>query len=841
MSKCMLFGFSMISSAMPALFTYRAPTATHGFSGAIVSGVPTVDIYIDKTFKNTIINDQPSGTGPTHTMMYLSPRTIVCNTEHPFFPPNYVGGRPLHIETASDGKIYQLNILTGWLFINSEDFGVDDFGRYSFDFNIINGARSLKERLDEIKEQTEGDYNISLSELEMRPNIIINGVKYGDDYRSAASSTSIPLEDTQKELTDVTCRLSTAVPNIIDEVVTPQIKSGQGSEAIVIQTTTGLKLNPKLGTRDQNVQCSLSPIFERKSEPLVDYDFTMDELNTHADTRYYLVKVFTGLSAKGSGVGPFVDPATVPYSPMMAGFLHCPTVDSNLVLSSMVIKKELNASGTFQFSIPKTNPNCDMVYGGSFIQVTVTTKTPTDDIFEYNDNIGDLYWFGRVIDISTDVYGNKDVTAEGPMCFLKDYNLAPLCSNMGHPYHYWPTNTGLKIRDVYRELLLSNYIYPIGEITTGVGSNTNLDFRRPSWLRFIQVSIDESISELDLDLANIINDENSDFIVGDTLYNAYINRTDDINMYDWLSDLVGGFDASYEHHRYQNYILEVSFAEIDRPRDSIVPIVAGYGNGLILTLSSRSVYEDANDEYLSSGIAPLIFTENLMDADYEEDYSDIGTTICFLGAEHDSTYMTTLNENEKIKQRFGYATTYDGAPTYDSQSDGIIQNVWINASDYFIQRYGLIPKVVFDDDARNNVVTGQMAIMYRNDWANPISSFKVKAIDLSKVYAAYSAIRIGVVLRAYYPGLWERDFTISDKDIIIRWLTYRCTSIEEDLYNPSNDKYEFERIRHSYDLASTVNTRSSTKNQIKSLQKQLNDTKKMLSDLKAKIGGNEDG
>lgn len=526
------------------------------------------------------------------------------------------------------------------------------------------------------------------------------------------------------------------------------------------------------------------------------YEFTQKELRTKADTEYYIVKGFSGQLSYSDDPDNYQDDD---FEPSSVFLLHDPWINDKAVLSSMVINWESNASGSFEFTIPLTNPAVDTIKYGSYIQITVLDHEPVNNPLVTNEDIGDLVWFGRVINVEVDKFKNTKVVAEGPACFVKDYNLGVFCTNQ-QSVGFSASDT---LEDAFKTLLTAST--PIGQITQISRGVYNTDYHRPPFLY---------MSPEDFELYNT----RSPFLQPDYPINRltdifaandygiiFLNKAGEYTMYDFLIELMQyqgfntepGKDEDKYGYRAITVVPWCDTNEADIPADR--PIVTRIFTRLT----------DTSHSYFTSK-QKIIFAENLSDAKIEADYENMGTSICFLGAE------VELDGFGDYKARYGFSGLETGGQPVEENGEGTIIGSYINSTGGYIREYGLVSKTVIIDSLTSSRAVADYALAHRDDYANPIYKFSISAADLGKVYKGEDSIVLEDLVEVHFPAMPYDDYD-----------EYICTKIKEDLLNPSQSTYEFERA--------TTNMNGRSYRSIRTLSKELDSAKKTISRLEQEV------
>lgn len=545
----------------------------------------------------------------------------------------------------------------------------------------------------------------------------------------------------------------------------------------------------------------------------VSYEFSEETLDNSVGEIYYTVKFFSGCGKKvpytvGSWFYDFV------WTPNEFGVLHSPWTNEDMFLSSMVLKTISNASGTFEFTVPATNPAVSMLSGGSYIQITKSDKKPEADPLQTNKDIGELYWFGRVISIDVDLYGNKNVIAEGPLGFLKDLKVmsAKIASVLS-----WPIGTPYS-------KVLKDIIYNAEKFCYQATDYADGEFVRPNFLRIGNLTITP-----DLDSKHeVVPIDNTPFVeIGSTPGYLTIKSTDDSNIFDLITELYGGLgqvdlkeilenNTSFYHPGYIALEMEpVGYSD---------PTLVGVNVPIVQYINANIYYQDVTGYDMSE--QTVIFGENLLSAKLEEDYSELGTTIMFLGAER--TYSDWSGAESEAKTRYGGFNGY-----LDSVTNHKLYGPYINATSGAVERYGLIPKVVINDNWTSDEQVWAVASAYRNIYSTPVRSFTANVVDLANYQKQWSSI-------SNASGRFQINQNVNiifatsafDKLDPSYSIPFKCTEIDEDLLDPTKTQITFQKFVP--DTSSMSLSTRSTSN-IKRLSKKLDSAEKTILKLRQEI------
>lgn len=438
--------------------------------------------------------------------------------------------------------------------------------------------------------------------------------------------------------------------------------------------------------------------------------------------------------------------------------VHNPYVDENIFVYDMELKLQDSVSGTFTFKVPLTHPNINAFNCGLILEIREFDGEPKS--IEDANIGGNPIWIGRLINLSSDIYGNLDCTCEGPLGFLKDGFIS--ATNAPHMH---PNTTLLDYIKSIIDLYLNSY--------QGENSGTYRHARQPG-TKILKVEtsiaktaqttyVDHYISQLDgFETVNGL---------------SYYAGSDPINVFDFIKKY---FEDGLSSIAGIQYASEYAWINMDIvPRNSKnTDIRLPKTEGLTLWLG----IDDVSQGFASSR-QRIIFGENLINAELEYDFNNIATSLMVLGAEYEDEDGNTVRYNLK------------GATDLDTMTD--IVGYYIDSNNGAIEKYGIIPKTVVNDhlDSRGNVAL--WANMHRNALSNPVVSFKCRAIDMSIFDPNQDDFTLGEYAEVRFPGLDERDTTFY----------YRCTGIKQNLSDPSKDEFTF-----SYSRETTLTSNSIFKN-----------------------------
>lgn len=425
--------------------------------------------------------------------------------------------------------------------------------------------------------------------------------------------------------------------------------------------------------------------------------------------------------------------------------IHNPYVNSEVFVYNAVLKMEDSVSGTFTFKVPITHPNINAFDCGLIVEIREFDGEPASDS---DANLGGTpIWIGRLINLSSDMYGNLNCTCEGPLGFLKD---AFICATNAPTM---PAETS--ILDYIKNciaILLNGYQ---GEyILSGINPSYAHD-RAPG----IEISeVTTSLGGLTTYLGAYIRTL-KDFEVTEDETQAWYNGSEPKNLFDFIKEYFETGLSSISGIQYANeyvwmgaeVIPSRSYSDQGIPKTSGIRLILGHDD--ITDIKEKSKQR-------------VVFGENLINAELEYDFNNIATSLMVLGAEYD-------DEN-------GRKVRYNLNGQMDNGKLAPIAGWYIDADNGAIEKYGVIPKTVVNDnlDLGNTVL---WANMNRNALANPVVGFKVTAVDLSIIDPTVEPFKLGEYAEVRFPGLDARETLYY----------YRCTGVSKNLSDPSKDEFKF--------------------------------------------------
>ena len=481
----------------------------------------------------------------------------------------------------------------------------------------------------------------------------------------------------------------------------------------------------------------------------------------------YQVKLFRGQIA---GYNGFSDIASI----------HRPDISPECVIYDPVIEEEDNASGTLTFKVPLTNPNVKQILCGSLLEMV-------------NISTGETVWFGRLLQKSVDLYGNVVCTVEGPMGFLKE----AFISSVNSPYINDPTATFGQYLEVVIQQLYNNIF----------GGMTSMydQYIRPDCLRFSNIYFQNGIRYLETRLSEL-----DDFYTIRVTSSSGIDirykysESNPLTLFDFITNHIhlGLFEVDGKPYGSEFLQFKVSIIQPDNIRNlsEDIPRVSG--------LSLSIVVEDPNTTGVNYNHQNIDFGDNILDAEIDYDFTNVGTSLMVLGQEYEAVGI------EHYKKR------YNIIGGTDNKTGGTFLTPYINATNGSIEKYGIIPKTIILDDVPSNDTVILWANLYRNIFSNPIVSFTINAVDLSTINPNLSRIEIGQYCNVHFPGL-------SDDSVYV----YRCTKRRVNLFDPSKSEFTF-----SYTQSMNISSiRSRTETTVSSLKKSIMKSENTIKNLEERL------
>lgn len=438
--------------------------------------------------------------------------------------------------------------------------------------------------------------------------------------------------------------------------------------------------------------------------------------------------------------------------------IHNPYIEENIFIYDMTIISQDSVSGTFTFKVPLNHPNILAFDCGLIVEVREFDEEPKSS--DEANTGGNPIWLGRLINLSSDMYGNLNCTCEGPLGFLKDSFISA-------------TNAPRMLSGTTLLDYIKNVIYT--SINGYQGETTSLtSYARQPGLKILDI-----VTSITGNPSTIYLDARIDIIEGFETKNgiSWFADSEPINIFDFIKKY---FDTGLLTISGIQYASQYTWMNMQLiPRSSgITDMSRPKTEGFWLWLG----IDDFNKGFSSTN-QRIIFGENLLDAELEYDFNNIATSLMVLGAEYEDLSGNTVRYN------------LNGG--IDNANMQTINGLYINADNGAIEKYGVIQKTVVNDklDSHGNVVL--WANMYRNALSNPVVSFKCTAIDLSLIDPNQNKFQLGAYAEVRFPGLDERD----------NMFYYRCTGIKQNLSDPSKNEYTF-----SYSRETTLTSNSIFKN-----------------------------
>lgn len=454
--------------------------------------------------------------------------------------------------------------------------------------------------------------------------------------------------------------------------------------------------------------------------------------------------------------------------------LHKPDVNPDLIVYDLIIEEEDNVSGMLSFKIPVTNPNFELLKCGALVELVDETKPKT-------------IWFGRLLSMSVDMYGNISCSVEGPMSFLKEEYI---CSS-----YNVNVRLGNNVFKDYMEEAIRYYFGP-GSVMPGHESSnhvyTGLYFRPKCLIFSTPLYNGDSIKGMSSYLGDL-----EDFTL-DSYGNWVYTGIEPKNIYDFICEHLTLGREELDKKPYGSNFSRM-YIEIVQPENYIIsnsPRVAGL----------QLKFENFPAELGDLNFQTISFGENLLDAEIEYDFESVATALMVLGSEYE------IND---IKKRW---TILGGTDTATGET---FLNPFISSNDGSIEKYGIVPGIVIVDDLKDKNEVIEWAIENRNAFSNPITSFIISALDLSIVNPAISEIKQGEYYSVFFPGI---DSSMSPR-------LYRCNRRKVNVFDPSNSEYEL-----SYTTGTNLSSiRSRQEITLSNLKKSVTKSENTIKKLEQKI------
>lgn len=418
------------------------------------------------------------------------------------------------------------------------------------------------------------------------------------------------------------------------------------------------------------------------------------------------------------------------YSESSKKLIYSPAVArQGYVIYNPKITMEINKIGSFEFTLPKTNPEYDNVR--SMESCVIVEKYYNDPVHydpENNNPISEV-WRGRVISRETDFFSNAQIVCEGVLGSLRDHVIVGGMKTLTNPKAYSGSSSGFTVDSVLTRLTLFPEKISTWSTTTNVGRDAQL---QPSW--------------------NILTHPNTHPIAkneGIFAIEQY-EETDNISVLDALNMLI---------EKYPIFLRKT-----DKNFSTENPLLYHY-----------SVLDD--HEYQSN--QKIEFGSNLLDLSEMIDFSSLYTLVWAFGKENKSKVKLNLSTlkgyddgtfqiPEKLIQAWYDASIGDLNAMYYGP---IVHKELVNA-------YGYIEKVLdFPEISKAEELRDKAIAKFKKDVEYSVQ-INLKAVDLSLINVDYNEFEIGDFVQVISVPHGINTNTI-------------CSKIVLDLESPSNNEYSF--------------------------------------------------
>lgn len=398
--------------------------------------------------------------------------------------------------------------------------------------------------------------------------------------------------------------------------------------------------------------------------------------------------------------------------------------ENSIRLLTPVGKAEMGNAESFNFSIES---------GTEFYDAFLQMKTFIRIVYD-----GDTIFFGRVLTIDNDFYGNRKIRCEGPLAFLNDTYIEGVEESKRQKQTTFEflskviEGHNAMVNDPKRQFALgevpglySEHASPEQQI-----KNESRKYGQDGWT----------------DTKGVIEDLRSHY--GGYLrvrYNEEASGSDPCNILDWMD------------HYFMKY------NQIDNPQ----AIEVAY---------------------------------NVLDISTTTEVDNIFTVVIPIGNSKTASYETADGEKKSSGPKHFYVpgrevTVPSIVPYFDGK--GISLNSGYHTREEYAQalnRYGRIVKTVTFDDAENSEQLLEKCYDWiKNNYQGEVTKFSVKAIDIHQIGdRSISKIMIGDQVKIYYP-VYDEDGRVLNQNGTPKFdnVIYTCLSISYDLYNPENNTYTF--------------------------------------------------
>lgn len=388
--------------------------------------------------------------------------------------------------------------------------------------------------------------------------------------------------------------------------------------------------------------------------------------------------------------------------------------EGELKLLNPSVKVDMGNAESFNFSIEA---------GTKFYDAFNQMKTFMRVVYD-----GDTIFYGRILTIDNDFYGNRKLRCEGPLAFLNDSSIE-----------------GKKETDR------------------------------------IDIDSKEYLKQLIDNHNTMLSDPKRSFIIGETPgnYTSAVSSAqrikEDRRKYgaDNWQDTKGAIEDFRSH--YGGYL---------RVR------CEGHREGN--TFVDEGHYLDWMDHYFNKDEATQTFEvgKNIIDISSTTEIDNIFTVVIPIGNRHQTTSETTDGERKSTGPSHFYVPGKEvTVPSICSVYGDALNSGYHTYDDYYyaLTKYGRIVKTVVLDDAKDSSdLLTKCQEWIKNNYQGEVTKFTVKGIDLHQIGdSQISKIMVGDRVKLIYPIYKENG------DIIKTTISRTCLSISYDLYNPENNSYTF--------------------------------------------------
>ena len=412
--------------------------------------------------------------------------------------------------------------------------------------------------------------------------------------------------------------------------------------------------------------------------------------------KYYSIIAFSG--ANSANVRPSFSRTTL---------IHAPYFLSNCIAYNCVLEENENASGTLSFSVTRDHPSTPYIKAGTIIEVRESdTKPNAETITDYLLNCGKTIWIGRMINMTIDIYGNKECSCEGMLGFLKDI----------FAIKYGSFYNDCKVADALNNIINGGYHYA-SELTTD-GFATNSEYAYPPCLRVNSILYDTDISLLMSNASSL-----TDYF--EYTYPSVTYKGNNQTVFDLLNDMFENFgQKEVDGYSFGEEYLYAKMEIIHLEEDPSYTIL--FGEPRIIGFRLRIGLDNPTKKGYPTGDNRLVFGESLSAASISYDFTKTFTTLKFIGGE-------TIEYG--MKTQFGV--------NIDSLTTKQVANGVLDSTNGSISEWGIIPGIIEKSEITDQGNMNLYANVYRNIAANPVSSFTASGIDMSYDRSYYSEITIG--------------------------------------------------------------------------------------------------